>query len=460
MVSVGRAALAIGSVAVVLVGGGSEATGQTPPRRGSPVVERPAVFPLQVGEGKRYLEDKNGKPFLIHGEAAWSLIAQLTRDKVELYFSDRRARGFNTVLVNLLEHRYATNAPANAYGAAPFGVAGDYGSPNEAYFAHVDWVLHQAAEQNFLVLLTASYMGAGGGSEGWYREMAANGTATLRRYGQFLGRRYRHFPNIVWVHGGDYNPPDRTLARAVAEGIRDEDPKALQTAHCAPETAALEYWGGEEWLQVNTIYTYRPPLDAARRQRTRADRMPFFLIEATYENERGITPRELRAQAYQAALAGAAGQVFGNNPIWHFDGPGLQPAAMTWEQALSGPGSRSMMHLSALLEHLSWWRLEPDTENVLVTGGSGFGTGRAVAARATDRSAAVVYMPSPRRVMVDLAALVGPRIAAQWFDPTDGTVLPATDAPLPISRSQPFDAPRVPNSGGGGDWVLILRSRS
>ena len=64
-------------------------------------------FPLSVGPGERYLVDAAGRPFLIHGDTAWSLIAQLTREDVELYLDDRRARGFNTILVNLIESRFA-----------------------------------------------------------------------------------------------------------------------------------------------------------------------------------------------------------------------------------------------------------------------------------------------------------------------------------------------------------------
>jgi Protein of unknown function (DUF4038) len=87
---------------------------------------RPA-FPLRVEAGKRYLVDAVGKPFLIHGDTAWSLIADLTREDVERYLADRRDRGFNTLLVNLIETRFARNAPANAYGELPF-----QGQPFEA----------------------------------------------------------------------------------------------------------------------------------------------------------------------------------------------------------------------------------------------------------------------------------------------------------------------------------------
>jgi hypothetical protein len=78
------------------------------------------AFPLRVRQGARFLEDAAGEPFFIQGDTAWSLIAQLTREGAEEYLQDRRRRGFNTLLVNLLEHRFASHAPNNAYGEPPF----------------------------------------------------------------------------------------------------------------------------------------------------------------------------------------------------------------------------------------------------------------------------------------------------------------------------------------------------
>ena len=91
-------ALAIALVAgtVAIAGGATNATGLPDP---SPAAEpsrtdraatsgraEPApVFPLAVRPGERYLVDAAGKPFFIHGDTAWSLIADLTREEVAQY---------------------------------------------------------------------------------------------------------------------------------------------------------------------------------------------------------------------------------------------------------------------------------------------------------------------------------------------------------------------------------------
>lgn len=435
-------------------------------RSGPANVKDAVAFPLKVEPGGRYLIDSADKPFLIQGDTAWSLIAQLTCEDAELYLEDRRARGFNTILVNLIEHEFSSNAPANAYGEPPFLTRGDYSTPNGAYFTHAHWVVCRAAQKGLLVLLTPSYVGYGGGDEGWYGEMVANGPDKLRGYGEYLGRTFRDCPNILWVHGGDYNVPRTDLTTAIAEGIRTTSPDALHTAHGSRNTAALDHWTDEAWLHINTIYTARPQswsddpvYAAALEQYTRRQRMPFFLIEGVYEGEHGADERQLRAQAYQAVLSGASGQVFGNNPIWYFSGPGLYGASMTWQEALGSRGGQSMTHLGDLLMARPWWRLDPDVHNALLTSGLGSGEDRAVAARAADGSLALLYLPSAREITIDLGELAGPSVVAQWYDPADARFTTVSGSPFPASGSHRFQPSSIENSSGFDDWVLVLESR-
>lgn len=426
--------------------------------------EKPAApsgdftFPLNLAPGKRFLEDKTGRPFFMHGDTAWSLIAELTRDEADLYLSDRRARGFNAILVNLIEHRFATNAPANAYSDRPFLVDGDYSTPNEAYFKHADWVLRRACELGFLVLLTPSYAGNGGGPEGWYQEMVESGTQKLHGYGRFVGQRYASFENIVWVHGGDYNPPDKDLVRAIVDGIREVDANALHTAHGSPGSAALEHWRGEPWLSLNNVYTYEP-VHASSLQQHLSETIPFFLLESAYENEHDAGEHRIRVQAYQAILSGAAGHLFGNNPIWHFSGPGIYPVETTWQEALGSRGARSMTVFHDLISSVKWWLLEPDSEARFVTAGGGGYKTRSVAAHAKDGSFALAYLPTGRGITLDLANLSGPWIAARWVDPSNGQFVAVEGSPFRVGTTHYF-VPNSRNHAGLADWVLELTSKT
>jgi hypothetical protein len=98
-----------------------------------------AVFPLKTADNGRFLIDQKGEPFLVAGDTAWSLMAQLSDENIDRYLDDRQRRGFNSIIVNLIEHRFSSNAPLTRAGLAPFTRTGDFSTPNPAYFdfAHI-----------------------------------------------------------------------------------------------------------------------------------------------------------------------------------------------------------------------------------------------------------------------------------------------------------------------------------
>ncbi|MBI5586241.1 MAG: DUF4038 domain-containing protein, partial [Deltaproteobacteria bacterium] len=166
---------------------------------------RAYTYPLKINAANRYLEDQNNQPFFWSGDTAWSLLAQVSREDAVAYLEDRRQKGFTVILVNLIEHQFATNAPRNYYGAPPFS-GKVFTTPNEAYFAHVDYVLNEAANRGLVVLLTPLYLGYQCGGQGWCPEVQAATAADLRSWGRYVGNRYRSFDNLVWNIGGDTDP--------------------------------------------------------------------------------------------------------------------------------------------------------------------------------------------------------------------------------------------------------------
>ena len=151
-------------------------------------IEAP-YFPLKVSSTGRYLEDAAGTPFPMIGDSAWSLIAGLTREDAEIYLQDRRCRGFNTLLISLIEYRFVSDPPRNAYGVAPFTTPGDFTTVNASYFDHAEWIVGRAEQLGFLVLLTPAYLGFSGAGEGWADIVSTNGAENMRRYGDIIGKR-------------------------------------------------------------------------------------------------------------------------------------------------------------------------------------------------------------------------------------------------------------------------------
>jgi hypothetical protein len=155
------------------------------------------MFPLRVSGSQRYLVDQRVKPFFWSGDAAWSLIAQLNKGDASYYLENRKQKGFNVVMVNLIEHKFSSKPPGNFYGETPF-IDRALGTPNEKYFAHADEVIREAAQRNILVLLFPLYLGWNCGDEGWCKEIKAASLSEVRSWGKYVGNRYKSFDNIIW----------------------------------------------------------------------------------------------------------------------------------------------------------------------------------------------------------------------------------------------------------------------
>jgi hypothetical protein len=413
------------------------------------------VYPLRVGPTGRYLVDEEGRPFLLIGDAAWSLIAQAREQDADAYLADRQRLGFDAILVNLIEHKFAAHAPADAAGERPF-LGRAFTRPNEAYFARADRVIADAARRGILVLLAPDYLGYGCGDEGWCAETRAASLSEMHAWGRYVGRRYRAFDNIVWVVGGDADPtPVLARLEAMVGGIRSADPRHLFTAHNARGQMGVAPWPGATWLTVNDIYTRGLEHEAAARAYALAPPRPFFLVEAYYENEHDATEASLRAAAYWTVLSGGFGQVFGNCPLWSFGAPTVEAfcRAGRWQAALDTQGARNMSFLRTLFESRHWWSLVPDTAHAVLTSGVGtFGASDyATAAWAADGSSVIAYLPSARPVTVSGARLAGSTMTAWWYDPGSGTAIPI--GTFATSGPQTFTPP------SSGDWVLVLDSR-
>lgn len=420
-----------------------------------------AVFPLKAADNGRFLVDQQGEPFLVVGDTAWSLIAQLSAEDIDRYLDDRQRRGFNSIIVNLIEHRFASHAPRTLAGLAPFTTAGDLSTPNPAYFELAHDVVRRANDRGIVVWLFPAYLGYGGGDDGFFQEMRASDRDRLRRYGRFVGRRFKDLPNIVWAMGGDYTPKpeDQWVVAEVAQGILEVDGTHLMTGHGAPEYSAVAAFGEPQWLTVNSVYTYESTLfGPVQKEYQRRPCRPFVLLESTYEGEHDASPDQIRRQAYWAMLGGACGQFFGNNPIWHFDGPGLYPVQTTWVEALDGTGSRDMTRLRDFFSALPWQRLEPEQSHAVVTDGYGDGTATALTACTADGRLSVTYIPSTgtasRTLRVNLQHFSRP-IGARWYNPADGTWKQIPVDPLPDQGAHRFRTPGD-NGTGTSDWLLVL----
>lgn len=421
---------------------------------------RPA-YPLRVDASGRYLVGRDGAPVLLHGDAAWSAIVNLTREEMDRYLDDRRRKGFNALYVNLIETAFSDQEPGwrNAYGDDPFlgtvdGYVMDFTRPNEPYWEVADAFLEKADAAGFVVVAFPAYTGWQHGFDGWAFFLHSNGVDRVRAYGEFLGRRYAGQPNLLWAAGGDWGPvgPDGEgwdlvdEYAALAGGIRAHDAAHLWTGHGGQESGVEAY--GYLGLDLNTTYQYPPARvpEAVAADYARTPALPFVFFEGWYENEYGVPREHLRYQAYTSLLGGAAGQFYGNNPVWKF--------AEGWEDALDDPGALDMVHVGDLFRSRPFHRLVPDDAGDAVVGDRGSRTDGTyvAAARAADGATVIAYVPDQRSVEVDLGAVAGREARVWCFAPATGEATDLGRAPTGGRRTfEPCASP---------DWVLVVDDAS
>jgi Protein of unknown function (DUF4038)/Putative collagen-binding domain of a collagenase len=415
-------------------------------------------YPLRISASGTYIVDQNNRPFFMNGDSGWSVISQLSTADATTYLENRRLKGFNTIVAELVEHKFASNAPANFYHDQPFTSAGNFNTPNEAYFAHADLVINTAAAKGQVMMLAPLYLGFGCGDEGWCAEVRNSSLATMRSWGQYVGTRYRGFPNIIWLIGGDVDPVGAGVTDKVQEfvaGLKETDPNHLLTFHGVRGQSAVAAWPGASWIDINDVYTDAFSYNFAATESARVPFKPFFLVESYYENEHSSTPLSLRSQAYWSVLAGGTlGHLFGNCPIWNF-GAAVSfctPSNVTWQSQLDSAGSTTVALVGRLFNSRGFFKLVPDLNHSVLTAGFQSGSTYAAAARTSDGMTIIAFIPTLRTVTIDMTKITGTSASVWWFNPRDGSATAAGTAAT--------TAPRTFTPPDGNDWVLVLDSTS
>ncbi len=431
------------------------------------------AYPLKLSANHRYLVDQNDVPFLIVGDTPQGLMSRLTEEEAESYFADRQAHGFNTmgwIDVVCAGRDFPENKDGSTVdGIHPFTgyVPGgsdythyDLGKPNDAYFIRLDHIVTLAAKHGIFVFLNPME------TVGWLPTLRNNGATAAYAYGEYVGNRYKRFPNVGWLSGNDFvswnDPKDDALVQAVAKGIKSVAPGQLQTVELNYETSSS--FDDATWvplISLNGTYTYSPTYMQMLHSYNQTPVAPVYLLEAHYDQENVGhppdygTPPTLRREEYWTMLSGGTGQFYGNFYTWS-----LSPG---WKYYIDTAGVAQLTIWKNFFSSLPWYELVPDQDHSVVTAGLGtYGTFQTrvsnsdfcAAARTTDGSFVVAYMPTARTVTVNMAALRAPA-NAKWFDPTKGMYTTVAGGPFANTGTRQFTPPGN-NSDGDSDWILML----
>jgi hypothetical protein len=437
-----------------------------------------SIYPLTVSG--RWVNKATGAPFYINGDAGWSLPVNIPTSEVQVYLADRAAKGVSTVLLSMIEHKFTDQTPSwrNRLGDDPFTAtvsAGnpDFTTPNEAYWSHVDYVITLAGLYGITVFAAPCYIGFDDGgtmTEGWASVVSANGTTRMTTYGTFLGNRYKTFPNLIWVMGGDSSPVCTvgdltTHYNNLATAIKAADTVHLMTAHPAPGSNSTTSYN-QSWLDIVAAYpsTNTDLSTVVKAAYQLGAAKPIFMIEGQYGNEHTMTDNTIRIQAYQSVLGGGLGHIYGQDPTWYFgvnagtsaNSTGFpDTAGVDWRNIMSNYGASFLTYVRRLQAARPLNVLIPDYGHTVVT--AGFGTlGAITYAPVVANSNCLVAYTNGVALTVDKSQFTSATFNVNWYNVRDGSTTAGTATAFG-SGSTVFTPP---TTGAGNDWVLLCDNPS
>ncbi len=426
------------------------------------------AFPLKLADNKRYLVDKNNNPFLIKEFSAWGLIQALPENEEAAFLDSLKEKGFNTVITGIICNAPSqmTGNPPFWQGVSPFNVQWDLSTPNEKYFEHADRFFKMAEQKNFFVMVLPCYMGySGDSSQGWWNELlnSKNDTSKMRKYGEFLGKRYAATNNIMWIAGGDNNCDGGLLAYVnnLIAGIKSFDKNHYWSGHFDMNKGSV--WSSDnkpfnnfididgEYVWTESVLFERGPQYKSELSQYHKNKM-IVQLDQSYEHDvPHFADNEnyewIRRKMYDGLLSGCTGTSFSsgeiNNQCYSFK---------NWQPLMNTKGMQQVSFCFNLFEKLPWQKLIPDeSNNTIIKGRKNFGSKNYIcAARAGDSSVYLIYIPDGQSFEMNAKNISGKPMRMNWYNPRTGENIKI--GTCETRERYGIDPP------SDEDWVLIFYS--
>lgn len=416
---------------------------------------------LRVTGNGRFLEWDDTTPFFYLGDTAWELFHRLTLEEAKHYLNVRLEQGFTVIQAVLLAEFDGLTEP-NRNGDLPLHDL-DPTRPNEAYFAHVDAVLHYADSIGLMIGLLPTW--GDKVVKAWGTGPVVFNPQNAYAYGKWLGLRYLHQENVIWINGGDRKPQtddEKETFRKLGQGLRDADPNHLITFHPQGGCHSSDDYHTDDWLDFNMIQSghgARGIDNAALVDKDYAlePAKPTLDAEPNYENHainwKNTTSRfrddDVRISLWRSVLAGACGVTYGCQDVWQFFDPERHPAIAfsdtPWQEALHFSGAWQVRHLRSLLEERDFTTSTPAQERILSEPNG--------ARCMTGEGYLLCYLPLGGELSLSVDDLGFEIAAVSWFDTRTGIAV--DDDEIDCVGSVTVAAP---TSGPHNDWVLCIEA--
>ncbi len=421
---------------------------------------------LRVSSNHRYLEFENGAKFFYLGDTAWELFHRLSKADAEKYLENRRAKGFTVIQAVVLAELDGLNVP-NMEGERPL-IDNDPTQPNEKYFAHVDWVIRKAQEKGLFIGLLPTW--GDKVDKQWGVGPVIFNKENAGHYGRWIGNRYKDYPNIIWINGGDRSGGGANLEiwNALANGIKSVDSNHLMTYHPMGGNSSSKWFHKEKWLDFNMMQTGHSERSYSVYQRLLIHDYQLQPIKPTFDGEpryedhpRDWKPEKLgwfddadvRQAAYWSLFSGSFGHTYGCHAIWQMLTPDRSPigfARHTWYDDLDLPGAADMVNVRRLIESRPMTERIPAPE--LIANENMTENDYIVATRG--KNYAFIYIPTGWSAKVNLERLGWSRSVIWWYNPRTGE-----STKLKELENKGMEEFRPISGGRGNDWVLVFDNK-
>lgn len=127
-------------------------------------------------------------------------------------------------------------------------VNNDPAQPDEAYFNWVDRIIYKAAAKGLYMGLLPTW--GDKVDKQWGIGPVIFNERNIAGYGRFLANRYKDYPNIIWIIGGDRNGGDANMPvwNALANAIKSIDKNHLMTFHPYGRHTSSQWFHNADWL--------------------------------------------------------------------------------------------------------------------------------------------------------------------------------------------------------------------
>jgi hypothetical protein len=428
---------------------------------------------LTVSSDGHFLEHADGTPFFYLADTGWEMFRKLTLEEAEFYLENRRSKGFTVIQVRLLSGRNC-----NVYGDSVF-INCNPQTPNPNFFMVVDSMIRIAESKGIYIAfvpLWSNYVE----KLPWSNTLEPSFNPELvYDFGKFLGNRYKNFPNIIWLNGGDHFGGDegylftgvkfdaRPIWEALARGINETDPNHLISFHPIGWNSSSKWFHNSDWLDFNMIQTghhdwghklYHLVTDDYNllNPKPTLDGEPPYDMHPIRWNADSLgrfNQMHIRQCAYWSLFAGAFGHTYGCHPVWMFardSSTYVNGNPWVWTRFLDNQGAKQMGYLRQLMESRPVQGRKPypeiilnprdEFQRIVALHGDGF---------------IMVYSPQGYEIELFSSKLNVGGYNVWWFDPRTGKTI--RSGLLTVESDTRVSVKLVPPSRGPGfDWVLVM----